>query len=108
MSKARTVVIFVGTIILCLASIVTTYFGLLSFGVVQGEPQAITVTLDDVSREYDGTPLNSTTYEYSKSELDPEHTLEVYFLNELTEVGTCEIKANVIIYNKDGQNTTDK
>ena len=108
MSRVRSVVMLVGGIIMCLATAVTTYFGLLSFGVIEGESHEIVVTIDSQSKEYDGTPLNSTTYTYSTEDLDPEHTLEVIFLNEITNVGTVDIRANVIIEDKAGVDVTDK
>jgi hypothetical protein len=108
MSRVRSTILLIGTILLCLITVVTTYFGLLSFGVIEGGEQEITVKLQSSSKVYDGTPLSSTEFTYDEKNLDPEHTIEVEYLNGQTEVGTIAIKAKVLIFDKTGKDVTTK
>ena len=70
-------------------------------------PRRITVTVNSVSREYDGTPVTADGYKVTTGSLWGDHALNVSLsLEELVDVGTAQIKATGYTIYEGGEDVT--
>lgn len=107
MKKSKASLIILGSILIFLSTIVATYFGLLSMGVIEPKPIEITVTTFDDVKEYDGTPLVASEFEVSEGKLVKGHYIEMTYVESITNVGSIYTTGAARIYDENGYEVTE-
>lgn len=98
-----------GILIIICASIIGTYFILMSNNVIKRDKDNIEITIADESKVYDDTKLSPLRYDIvqGKTTLDKnKYKLDVTFEGSQTDVGVSSSKAKVIVLDSNGYDVT--
>lgn len=107
MRKRGIIIVMLGSILLCLASILCTYFGLLSIGVIPQNKIELSYEVSNKEKEYDGTSLYAEEYKLTSGELMMGHHAVFHTLSSLTDVGSTSILAEIEIQDAKGDNVSE-
>ena len=106
MRKGRGAIVALGILLLGLLSSVITYVGLSLLGLVQlDNKEVLTFTVEDVEKEYDGTPLKASQY-YIEEQLPDGYSVYVDYLGELTQVGSTLSSLEVQVFDAEDVDVT--
>lgn len=105
MSKLRSIIFILGSILICAISSVVTFFGLSSAGAIVTDPIDLVFTLEDLTKKYDGQPLVPDSYEL-EGELINGHKIQVTYDGSQTSVGQSESDINVKVIDEDNKDVT--
>ena len=102
MLGGKKLILIFGSVVMCAASAIGTYLLLDKLGAIDlQEPITLTFSVDDETKEYDGTPLVPYKYSYSGQLLEG-HRPVVYYVGSQTDVGETTSDATVKILDKTG------
>lgn len=107
MRKRGIIIVMLGSILLCLASILCTYFGLLAIGVIPEDKIELSYEVSNIEKEYDGTSLYAEEYKLTSGELMTGHHAVFHTLSSQTDVGSTSIRAEIEIQNTKGDNVSE-
>ena len=70
-------------------------------------PIKLKIETGDKAKSYDGKPLTNPSWELVSGELKPGHNLDVTVTGSITDVGTAENEASVVVRDEAGNDVTD-
>ncbi len=108
MKKSNASLTILGSILIFLTSVVVTYFGLLAIGVIDAKPIEITISINNETKEYDGTPLMASSYEISEGKLVEGHTISISYNDYIINVGEVSVDADIKILDNEGYDVTNE
>lgn len=102
MSKFRTSILIVGLLVIAVAASLLTVLGLYATGAVVTEKVELVYSVDDIEKEYDGSPLVAEDYRLVSGQLNGGHYAVVEIKGAQTDVGESKSGLGVKILDEKG------
>lgn len=108
MPKLKLSIVLIGSLLLCLVTVLLTYFTLATTGVIETGKIDLSYQVSDKEIEYNGLSNTADEIALISGKLMKGDTANIEFIGQRVEIGSSSINARVTIFNSDGVETTNK